>query len=124
VLLSHYPAFAVRAPNDRYPVVVAGNTFCGDVEVAGSPRLSWLREQVFPGATVEGIDRLFHFGTTTVVISCGTGYGFVPLRFGAAPEVVILTLVGIGAAAPEEEAAPSVADSLIERYQAAPPDSL
>jgi predicted MPP superfamily phosphohydrolase len=120
LLLTHNAGVAPRAPAGRFPVILAGNTFCGDIEVPGSPRLSWLREQVLPGGTVEGIDNLFIVDRNVVMVTCGLGYGFVPLRFGAAPEVPIVTLIQRGAAvespAAGSAASGAVADSLIQQY--------
>lgn len=123
ILLTHSPSLAPLAPEDRFPVILAGNTFCGQVEVPGTPRLSWLRENVFPGAIVPGVDRLFQVEAGTVVVSCGTGYGFVPLRFGAAPEVPLLRLVGDRGALGEGEST-EVMDSLLQLYESGPRDSL
>jgi uncharacterized protein len=92
LLISHNPAMAARAPQGRFPVTVGGNVFCGQVEIAGTPRFAWLRDEIFPGGLVEGTDRLFRVMGGTVVVSCGLGYSFVPIRFGAAPEVPLLTL--------------------------------
>ncbi len=94
ILLTHAPQLAARAPEGRFPLILAGNTFCGSVEVPGTPRLSWLREEALPGAAMEEFDRIFQLRGSTLVITCGIGYGFVPLRFGAAPEVPIVSLVG------------------------------
>ena len=124
ILLTHNAGLAPRAPEGQYPVILAGNAFCGDIEVAGSPRLSWLRENVFPGSTVEGVENLFIVDRNTVMVSCGVGYGFVPLRFGAAPEVPIVTLVRRGGVAPivgdSAGVQGAIPDSLIERYQGSP----
>jgi uncharacterized protein len=123
ILMTHVPAMVTRAPSGRFPVTVAGHTFCGNVEVPGTPRLSWLRAEVFPGATVEGVDRLFRVQGSTVAVSCGLGFGFVPLRFGAPPEVPILTLTRVGERlAPP--VGPAVEDTLIQRFQGAPADTL
>jgi hypothetical protein len=103
--------------------VIGGNTFCGTVEVPGTPRLSWLHQEALPGGAIEGNDRLFRVQGSTMLVACGLGYGFVPLRYGSAPEVPILTLRRVGAQLPVavEEA---VSDTLIERFQDAPADTL
>jgi uncharacterized protein len=93
ILLTHAPGLAARVPAGRYQVILAGHTFCGQVEVPGTPRLSWLATEVFPSGGVEVSEQLFRIQGATVLVTCGLGYGFVPLRFGAAPEVPILTLV-------------------------------
>jgi uncharacterized protein len=123
ILLTHLPALATRAPTGRFPVIVAGNTFCGQTEVPGTPRLQWLRSEVFPGGEIEGRDRLFRVQGSTVLVSCGIGFGFVPIRFGASPEVMLLTLVAVGASAPVEARA-AVEDTLIQRFQRPSADTL
>ena len=114
VLMMHQPPLVTRSSQGRYPVVVAGGTFCGDIEVPGTPRLSWLREEALPNGGVEGLDRVFQVLGSTVVVTCGVGYGFVPLRFGAAPEVPILTLRAAGGVAAPDSIVP---DTLLERFQ-------
>jgi uncharacterized protein len=125
VLLTTAPILAARAPDNRYPIVIAGDTFCGDVDVPGSTRLVRLRETILSGAAVEEIDRLFQIEGTTLLIACGVGYGFVPLRFGAPPEVLLLTLGGPQATVPADTTATAVPDSLLELFQGEQPaDSL
>lgn len=125
ILLSHVPALATRAPQGRFPIVLSGNTFCGSVEVPIAPRLSWLATEALPGGAVEGIEKAFRVQGGDVLVSCGLGFGFVPVRFGAAPEVPMLTLrtgaMAVDSVAPDLGA---VADSLIRSYQTSPSDSL
>ena len=97
----------------------------------GTPRISWVRDELFPGGAVEGTDdRLFRVRGQTVLITCGVGYGYIPVRFGSAPEVPILTLRRAGGTAVEAPVDPrgAVADSTIERFQgtgqSTPADSL
>lgn len=122
ILLSHLPAMATRSPRDRYPIIVSGGTFCGELEVPGTPRLARLREQVFPSAGIEGLDHLFRVMGSTVLVTCGVGYGFVPLRYGFPPEVALLTIVPLpetaGVSADGSPSAP--VDSLLEVYRALP----
>jgi hypothetical protein len=111
---------ASRAPNSRFPGTLAGGTFCGRVEVPGTPRLSWVTETALPSAAVRGVPRLFRSGRNVMFVTCGVGYGFVPIRFGAPPEVALVTLHVSGLARPAETVA--VADSvnidtLLQRYQ-------
>lgn len=123
ILLTHSPALATRSPMGGFPIVIGGNTFCGSVEVPGTPRLSWLHTVALPGASIPSSDRLFRVQGSTVVVACGLGYGFVPIRFGAAPEVPILTLLRVAprAAVAAEEA---IEDTLIQRFQGPAPDTL
>jgi predicted MPP superfamily phosphohydrolase len=121
LLLTHQPQIAAFAPDGRFPGVLAGNTFCGRVEVPGSPRLSWLDETALPGAAVKGMPRFFRFGDSVMFVTCGTGYGFVPVRFGAQPEVALVTLHPVlppdttGATAARADSISL--DTLLQRYQ-------
>lgn len=120
VVLTHNPLLAAAAPEDRVAAVLAGNTFCGSVEVPGTPRLSWLRGEALPGAAVEGVDRLFRMNGNTLFVTCGVGYSFVPARLGSPPEVALITLQSVVAAppAPAPDSA-AVPDSLLQRFQPA-----
>jgi predicted MPP superfamily phosphohydrolase len=118
LLLTHLPQHAARA-NGRFPGVLAGNTFCGQVEVPGTPRLSWLATEALPGAAVPGAPQLFRLDDSVMFVTCGLGYGFIPARFGTPPQVALVTLHPV--LPRESRPAPrtdSVSiDSLLERYQ-------
>jgi predicted MPP superfamily phosphohydrolase len=118
VLLSHLPAGVLAAPDSTYPLVLAGNTFCGRIEVPGTPRLSWVNSQQLPGALLPGTDRLYRVDGNGLFITCGVGYSFVPVRLGAPPEVALVTLRRPASAAPETDAADNTAtmDSLLQVY--------
>lgn len=124
VLLSHSPGGALAAPDSAYPLVLAGNTFCGRVEVPGAARLSWVNTQQLPGARVPGADRLYRVSGNGLFITCGVGYSFVPVRLGAPPEVALITLRRPAAA--DDEPAPPAADAAIDsllRVYGQTPDS-
>lgn len=117
LLIMHHPTLASRAPDGKYSAALAGNTFCGPVEVPGTPRLSWLQGEALPGAAVPGAERLFLLDTTVLFVTCGVGYSFVPTRLGGAPEVALVTLRSAEAARREEtDTASAAADSLVESY--------
>jgi predicted MPP superfamily phosphohydrolase len=120
IVLSHMPVTAVTLPTDRYPIMLAGHTFCGQVEVPGTPRLAWFNTTVLPGTANPGKTRIWRVRGTTLFATCGTGYSFVPVRFGAPPEVALITLRALGPARPATDSAraaqPNV-DSLIRTYQ-------
>ena len=63
--------------------------------------------------------RIYRVRGATVFITCGVGYSFIPVRFGAPPEVALITLRGFGAAEPDSTARPAGADtdSLLQFYQ-------
>lgn len=118
LLLSHMPQGALAAPDSAYPLVLAGHTFCGRVEVPGTPRLSWYNTEIYPSSRVGGADRLYRVRGNGLFISCGIGYSFVPVRLGAPPEVVLITLRAAQAAPTGADSArtPNL-DSLIQKYE-------
>lgn len=119
LLLTHNPIMAARAPNDRFPGAIAGGTFCGRVEVPGTPRLSWLDSEGLPGAVARGAPRMYRLARSVMFVSCGVGYGFVPVRFGAPPEVALITLRRAGIPTAAEVVQPDSVDldSLLRRFQ-------
>lgn len=121
LLLSHMPAGVYAAPGGAYPLVLAGDTFCGQVEVPGAARLSWLNANLFPDPEmrVGGAERLYRVNGNGLFVTCGVGYSFVPVRLGAPPEVALVTLRRPGAAAaePADTVREADVDSLIEQYQ-------
>jgi len=117
ILLTHSPFGAARAPEGRRPVILAGNAFCGRVEVPGTPRISWYESEALPNAAVPGVDRLYRIRNNTMFITCGIGYSFIPVRLGAPPEVAMITLRGMMAARPPAEDAEAAAlDTILQRY--------
>lgn len=124
LLLSHMPAVLAHVPEDKYPAILAGHTFCGQAEVPGTPRLSWLNTEVFPGTTPPG-RRIYRMNGSTLFVTCGVGYSFVPVRFGHPPEVAMVTLraqggmekPGAGAAAGDSAPRQPNLDSLLQVYQ-------
>jgi uncharacterized protein len=137
LLLTHMPVTAVSLPTDRYPAMIAGHTFCGNVEVPGTPRLTWFNTDILTGTPEPARTRIYRLRGATVFITCGLGYSFVPVRFGAPPEVALITLRGFGVAKADSARgrAPANTDSLVDVYTAqdslsrnartdtAPPDS-
>jgi predicted MPP superfamily phosphohydrolase len=120
LLLAHMPVAAVTLPTDKYPAMVSGHTFCGQVEVPGTPRLTWLNTEVFPGTANPASTRIYRVRGSTLFVTCGVGFGYVPVRFGAAPEVAMITLRGVGGQAEEDSAAAGPGgvnvDSLIQSF--------
>jgi uncharacterized protein len=103
LLLTHMPALAGHLPTGRFHAIVGGHTFCGRVEVPGTPRLSWLRDEALPGADTVAFDRFFRLGERSLFVTCGTGYTFVPARFRKAPEVAVITLRRVAAVVDEDD---------------------
>jgi predicted MPP superfamily phosphohydrolase len=120
IVLAHMPVTAVTLPDDRYPIMLAGHTFCGQVAVPGTPRLSWFNTEVLPGTANPAKTRIWRIRGATVFATCGVGYSFVPVRFGAPPEVALITLRAVGPAVRTDTAKgpaqPNV-DSLIRVFQ-------
>ncbi|SOD03971.1 hypothetical protein SAMN05216486_1211, partial [bacterium JGI 053] len=70
-----------------------------------------------------GKTRIWRIRGATVFATCGLGYSYVPVRFGAPPEVALITLRAVGnAPAATDSAAKTPAqpntDSLIRVFQA------
>ncbi|HEU0054549.1 MAG TPA: metallophosphoesterase, partial [Longimicrobium sp.] len=105
LLLTHMPVTAVTVPEGRFPAILAGHTFCGNVEVPGTPRLSWVNTEIFPNTPDPAHRRIYRVRGSTLFITCGVGYGFVPVRFGYAPEVALITLRGVGGPAAKADSA-------------------
>jgi predicted MPP superfamily phosphohydrolase len=124
LVLSHMPVAAVTMPPDRYAAMLAGHAFCGRVEVPGTPRLSWLNTEVFPGTPEPASTRIYRVRGATLFVTCGIGFGYVPVRFGAPPEVALITLRAAGPAPADSAAAAGPEemdlDSLIRAFT---PDS-
>jgi len=119
LLLSHMPVTAVMLPSNRYTAIVSGHTFCGGVEVPGTPRLAWFNTEVVPGTPSPTRTRIYRLRGATAFITCGVGYSFVPIRFGAAPEVALITLRGFGTPESSDSArtATMSTDSLLDVYR-------
>ncbi|HEX6912163.1 MAG TPA: metallophosphoesterase [Longimicrobium sp.] len=118
LLLAHMPVAAVTVPTDKYPAIVSGHTFCGQVEVPGTPRLTWFNTEVLPGTPDPARTRIYRVRGATLFITCGVGFGYVPVRYGSPPEVAMITLRGVGAVAPPDSAGGGAVnvDSLIQSF--------
>jgi predicted MPP superfamily phosphohydrolase len=121
LLLTHMPVTAVSLPTDRFPALIAGHSFCGTVEVPETPRLAWFNTQILTGTPNPNQTRIYRLRGTTVFITCGVGYSFVPVRYGSPPEVALITLRGFGVARADSARAAAVTqagtDSLIDVYR-------
>jgi predicted MPP superfamily phosphohydrolase len=119
VMLAHMPVSAATLPTDKYPSMISGHTFCGGLEVPGTPRLSWVNTELFPQETGVATNRIYRIRGSTLFITCGVGFSFVPVRFGAPPEVAMITLRPVGGAVKRDTAsAPATVnvDSLIQQF--------
>jgi predicted MPP superfamily phosphohydrolase len=126
LLLAHMPVAAVTLPTDKYAAVLSGHTFCGQVEVPGTPRLTWLNTEVLPGTPSPGSTRIYRVRGSTLFVTCGIGFGYVPVRYGSPPEVAMITLRGVGTAVVQDSArAPGAVnvDSLIQSFTPEAADS-
>jgi predicted MPP superfamily phosphohydrolase len=126
LLLGHMPVAAVTLPTDKYAAMISGHTFCGRVEVPGTPRLTWLNTEIFPGTPNPANTRIYRVRGSTLFVTCGIGFGYVPVRFGSPPEVAMITLRGVGNVAQADTAnAPGAVnvDSLIQSFTPEAPDT-
>ena len=105
LLLAHMPVTGLTLPTDRYSALLAGHTFCGRVEVPGTPRLTWFNTEVLPQEERDpATTRIYRVRGATLFVTCGVGFGFVPIRYGAPPEVAMVTLRSPGGAAASDSA--------------------
>lgn len=118
LLLAHMPVAAVTVPTDKYAAIVSGHTFCGQVEVPGTPRLTWFNTEVLPGTANPASTRIYRVRGSTLFVTCGLGFGYVPVRYGSPPEIAMITLRGVGTAQQDSTAAPGAVnvDSLIQTF--------
>ncbi|MCP3914259.1 MAG: hypothetical protein GY711_01750 [bacterium] len=82
ILLCHNPGGAARLVSGARPLVLAGHTHGGQIDLPVLRRLG----PHHPGLRVD-------FGPTTLVVSRGLGVVGVPLRYRAPAEVVLVRLV-------------------------------
>jgi predicted MPP superfamily phosphohydrolase len=92
LLLTYPPTTIYAVPRDRFAAVLAGNTNCGRVDVPGTPELSTLRNETFANLEIDNTGRAFRIDGNALLVTCGVGYSFVPVRYGAPAEVLLLTL--------------------------------
>jgi hypothetical protein len=91
--------------------------------------------ELYPGTPEPDKRRIFRVKGSTLFITCGVGYGFIPVRFGSPPEVAMVTLRGFSTKAAADSARAAAAapgeanvDSLLQVYQrrdttGTPPDT-
>lgn len=124
LLLAHSPIMAARAPSGDRPAVLAGNAFCGDMEISGTPRLSWYENDAMPNAVIPGVERLYRIRNNTLFITCGIGYSYLPIRLSSPPEVALITLRALSSGEPETEPADTIdIEALIEGTGETDPES-
>jgi uncharacterized protein len=92
ILLSHFPDIVDDLPDGACSLVLAGHLHGGQIclpRPGGRIRLSHTRWRY--------LDGVYRLGSTTLVVSRGTGTTLVPFRFLARPEVALLRLRPAGA---------------------------
>ncbi|MGH7458530.1 MAG: hypothetical protein ACREKN_05500 [Longimicrobiaceae bacterium] len=121
LLLLDDPATAFFVPPGRFALALAGGVVCGDGTVPGVPNLWTLNQGPLGDYRVEGAERLYRVGANGLLLVCGSGFGFLPVRFAGPPEVALITLVGI--ADPEEAETFTAADedTIVEEIEEANP---
>jgi len=90
VFLAHGPDFAPKLPVPS--LLLAGHTHCGQVVL---PVVGYLAQVSYYGARFAC--GLIHDGGQVVVVTAGLGTSDVPIRFGAPPDLWLLTLGRSGA---------------------------
>jgi len=92
VLLSASPIVAPRFPEDRYGLVLAGGTACGEVGLPGRASLAQLQEGIMAPFRMNGQDRYFYVDGNALFVTCGVGHTFLPTGLAGPPEITIATL--------------------------------
>ena len=87
VLLAHNPSIFPRAAAAGVPLTLAGHTHGGQVRMAGLQRLSRTGRHRY------GHGGWYRSGDRAMYVSRGLGTSFLPVRFGARPEVTVFHLV-------------------------------
>lgn len=121
VLLSQAPGILARlaVARQQFPLIIAGDVGCGAVPPPTAISMARLRGEILPGAGLPQDDRAFRVGQSTMLVTCGVGTSYIPVRLGAPPEVLLVTLRragGTGEAA-DSTATPLVPDSLLKRFE-------
>lgn len=106
VLLAADPTVlgAVARSSRDVPLLLAGGTSCGQVTAPGELSLGTLRSETLAGATLPQAERAFRVGGSTMLVTCGVGNSYIPVRFGSPPEVLLVTLRNAGATAGDDGA--------------------
>lgn len=86
VLLAHDPDLFPEAQKLQVDLMLSGHTHGGQLAIPGAPRLNLAH---FMSGWTSG---LYHVGCTWLYVSRGAGTTGPPVRFGAAPELTVLTL--------------------------------
>lgn len=91
ILLAHAPDIYQSAINEKIDVLLVGHTHGGQI------RIPLIGALVVPG---QGLFPKFDYGlyasgNTKMVITSGLGESVLPIRFNAAPEIVLITFKGL-----------------------------
>lgn len=120
VLLSHAPGVLarLRAAGRSFPLILAGDAGCGAVPPPDGVPLTRLRDEIVPSAGLPQDPRAFRVGQSTMLVTCGVGNSYVPVRLGAPPEVLLVTLRRAGSIRESGDtvSVPTVPDSLLRRF--------
>jgi len=124
VALLPRPDFGVGAPPARVGVLLSGWAHCGRVPLPWAPRRAEWEAGLLRGRAVPGVEGLYRLRGNPLLLTCGLGYGFVPMRFGAPPQAL---LVRLRRTLPPDTAARADTvglDTLLRRFQRPPrPDT-
>ncbi|MFH5823462.1 metallophosphoesterase [Georgenia sp. AZ-5] len=93
VVLMHNPTAFPRLPAGTAPLALAGHTHCGQVAVPGLPRWSYLGLTEEEEVVADGFAPTAYGQRGNVLfVTCGIGFSLVPVRIGAAPQLVFFEL--------------------------------
>ena len=97
VVVMHNPASFSAIPVDSAPLSVAGHTHCGQIAVPGTPGWSYLELRMEERVVVDGFaPESYGAAGNGLFVTCGIGFSRLPMRIGAAPQLVVFELRGEG----------------------------
>lgn len=88
ILLAHAPGMYQSAINEKIDLVLVGHTHGGQIRIPLIGALVAPGQGLFP----EFDYGLYTAGDTKMVVTSGLGESVLPIRFNAAPEIVLITL--------------------------------
>ena len=93
VVLMHNPTTYPKLPAGSAPLAVAGHTHCGQIALPSTPEWSWIGLTEEEQIVVDGFaPQDYGAAGNSMFVTCGIGFSVIPVRIGAAPQVVFFEL--------------------------------
>ena len=96
LVLMHNPASFLEIDAHQAPIAFAGHTHCGQIRLPLGDGLSRLDLRTDESYVISGFSDPEHGSDgNRLYVTCGIGFSGVPMRLGAPPQLVLVTLRGI-----------------------------